>query len=336
MTFCNNTDKNSILYDVISFSIITICLSSILYCLIVRVENYCYPLLIGFMFVSILLCIIASKFHSKRNSKFDELTNAISIEVIKQTLKTIFAYLYLSLFWLLFLYPLLEFIFWILSTFFPKWWPEIYSVNWITDFAIKYLPYSFHPNCTPFAFFMTNFLCLLIFSKIATGGYYYLGGFLGGILFYSFFDEQLFDGIATFAGLIGTIVILVLILFVLAAGGGSSSSSCSSSSYNHENHDNSFSANSSSSFSDTTPKSSSNVNSLSNCERKTTRQTQQKSISYVIQHGNDVCVYGEDRMTLFRKRGELQGYTSNSVTIKINNRLCVYRPDGSIITTKQA
>lgn len=318
MTFCNNTDKNSILYDVISFSIITICLSSILYCLIVRVENYCYPLLIGFMFVSILLCIIASKFHSKRNSKFDELTNAISIEVIKQTLKTIFAYLYLSLFWLLFLYPLLEFILWILSTFFPKWWPEIYSVNWITDFAIKYLPYSFHPNCTPFAFFMTNFLCLLIFSKIATGGYYYLGGFLGGILFYSFFDEQLFDGIATFAGLIGAIVILVLILFVLAAGGGSSSSSCSSS------------------FSDTTPKSSSNVNSPSNCERKTTRQTQQKSISYVIQHGNDVCVYGEDRMTLFRKRGELQGYTSNSVTIKINNRLYVYRPDGSIITTKQA
>lgn len=312
MTFCNNTDKNSILYDVISFSIITICLSSILYCLIVRVENYCYPLLIGFMFVSILLCIIASKFHSKRNSKFDELTNAISIEVIKQTLKTIFAYLYLSLFWLLFLYPLLEFIFWILSTFFPKWWPEIYSVNWITDFAIKYLPYSFHPNCTPFAFFMTNFLCLLIFSKIATGGYYYLGGFLGGILFYSFFDEQLFDGIATFAGLIGAIVILVLILFVLAAGGGSSSSSCSSS------------------FSDTTPKSSSNVNFPSNCERKTT----QKIIGCATQQASSVCVYDENGRILFSKYGELYGFTSSTVSISNGKTVYVYDANGSIKYSK--
>lgn len=312
MTFCNETDKNSILYDVISFSIIIICLSSILYCLIVRVENYYYPLLIGFMFVSILLCIIASKFHPKRNSKFDELTNAISIEVIKQTLKTIFAFLYLSLFWLLFLYPLLEFILWILSTFFPKWWPEIYSVNWITDFAIKYLPYSFHPNCTPFAFFMTNFLCLLIFSKIATGGYYYLGGFLGGILFYSFFDEQLFDGIATFAGLIGAIVILVLILFVLAAGGGSSSSSCSSS------------------FSDTTPKSSSNVNSPSNCERKTT----QKIIGCATQQASSVCVYDENGRILFSKYGELYGFTSSTVSISNGKTVYVYGANGSIKYSK--
>lgn len=312
MTFCNETDKNSILYDVISFSIIIICLSSILYCLIVRVENYYYPLLIGFMFVSILLCIIASKFHPKRNSKFDELTNAISIEVIKQTLKTIFAFLYLSLFWLLFLYPLLEFILWILSTFFPKWWPEIYSVNWITDFAIKYLPYSFHPNCTPFAFFMTNFLCLLIFSKIATGGYYYLGGFLGGILFYSFFDEQLFDGIATFAGLIGAIVILVLILFVLAAGGGSSSSSCSSS------------------FSDTTPKSSSNVNSPSNCERKTT----QKIIGCATQQASSVCVYDENGRILFSKYGELYGFTSSTVSISNGKTVYVYDANGSIKYSK--
>lgn len=312
MTFCNETDKNSILYDVISFSIIIICLSSILYCLIVRVENYYYPLLIGFMFVSILLCIIASKFHPKRNSKFDELTNAISIEVIKQTLKTIFAFLYLSLFWLLFLYPLLEFILWILSTFFPKWWPEIYSVNWITDFAIKYLPYSFHPNCTPFAFFMTNFLCLLIFSKIATGGYYYLGGFLGGILFYSFFDEQLFDGIATFAGLIGAIVILVLILFVLAAGGGSSSSSCSSS------------------FSDTTPKSSSNVNSPSNCERKTT----QKIIGCATQQASLVCVYDENGRILFSKYGELYGFTSSTVSISNGKIVYVYDANGSIKYSK--
>lgn len=312
MTFCNETDKNSILYDVISFSIIIICLSSILYCLIVRVENYYYPLLIGFMFVSILLCIIASKFHPKRNSKFDELTNAISIEVIKQTLKTIFAFLYLSLFWLLFLYPLLEFILWILSTFFPKWWPEIYSVNWITDFAIKYLPYSFHPNCTPFAFFMTNFLCLLIFSKIATGGYYYLGGFLGGILFYSFFDEQLFDGIATFAGLIGAIVILVLILFVLAAGGGSSSSSCSSS------------------FSDTTPKSSSNVNSPSNYERKTT----QKIIGCATQQASSVCVYDENGRILFSKYGELYGFTSSTVSISNGKTVYVYDANGSIKYSK--
>lgn len=312
MTFCNETDKNSILYDVISFSIIIICLSSILYCLIVRVENYYYPLLIGFMFVSILLCIIASKFHPKRNSKFDELTNAISIEVIKQTLKTIFAFLYLSLFWLLFLYPLLEFILWILSTFFPKWWPEIYSVNWITDFAIKYLPYSFHPNCTPFAFFMTNFLCLLIFSKIATGGYYYLGGFLGGILFYSYFDEQLFDGIATFAGLIGAIVILVLILFVLAAGGGSSSSSCSSS------------------FSDTTPKSSSNVNSPSNCERKTT----QKIIGCATQQASSVCVYDENGRILFSKYGELYGFTSSTVSISNGKTVYVYDANGSIKYSK--
>ena len=312
MTFCNETDKNSILYDVISFSIIIICLSSILYCLIVRVENYYYPLLIGFMFVSILLCIIASKFHPKRNSKFDELTNAISIEVIKQTLKTIFAFLYLSLFWLLFLYPLLEFILWILSTFFPKWWPEIYSVNWITDFAIKYLPYSFHPNCTPFAFFMTNFLCLLIFSKIATGGYYYLGGFLGGILFYSFFDEQLFDSIATFAGLIGAIVILVLILFVLAAGGGSSSSSCSSS------------------FSDTTPKSSSNVNSPSNCERKTT----QKIIGCATQQASSVCVYDENGRILFSKYGELYGFTSSTVSISNGKTVYVYDANGSIKYSK--
>lgn len=312
MTFCNETDKNSILYDVISFSIIIICLSSILYCLIVRVENYYYPLLIGFMFVAILLCIIASKFHPKRNSKFDELTNAISIEVLKQTLKTIFAFLYLSLFWLLFLYPLLEFILWILSTFFPKWWPEIYSVNWITDFAIKYLPYSFHPNCTPFAFFMTNFLCLLIFSKIATGGYYYLGGFLGGILFYSFFDEQLFDGIATFAGLIGAIVILVLILFVLAAGGGSSSSSCSSS------------------FSDTTPKSSSNVNSPSNCERKTT----QKIIGCATQQASSVCVYDENGRILFSKYGELYGFTSSTVSISNGKTVYVYDANGSIKYSK--
>jgi hypothetical protein len=264
------------------------------------------------MFVSILLCIIASKFHPKQNSKFDELTNAISIEVIKQTLKTIFAFLYLSLFWLLFLYPLLEFILWILSTFFPKWWPEIYSVNWITDFAIKYLPYSFHPNCTPFAFFMTNFLCLLIFSKIATGGYYYLGGFLGGILFYSFFDEQLFDGIATFAGLIGAIVILVLILFVLAAGGDSSSSSCSSS------------------FSDTTPKSSSNVNSPSNCERKTT----QKIIGCATQQASSVCVYDENGRILFSKYGELYGFTSSTVSISNGKTVYVYDANGSIKYSK--
>lgn len=47
-----------------------------------------------------------------------------------------------------------------------------------------------------------------------------------------------------------------------------------------------------------------------------------------VQRGGTVCVYGEGKRLLFAKSGQLQGYTSNSVSIKQGNVLCVYNERG--------
>ena len=56
-------------------------------------------------------------------------------------------------------------------------------------------------------------------------------------------------------------------------------------------------------------------------------------IATAIQRGNTVYVYNEKNSTLFTAFGELQGYTSSTVSIKKATTIYVYNEKGSIIST---
>lgn len=63
----------------------------------------------------------------------------------------------------LLLYPLTEFILWIVAHVFPLFWSDKFSATGVTEFATKYLPYAYHPNLKWFSHFSVNALCVGLF-----------------------------------------------------------------------------------------------------------------------------------------------------------------------------
>ena len=68
---------------------------------------------------------------------------------------------------LVILYPISEFIMWILSYIAPIIWNDTISAVKITDFAIKYLPYAYHPDCNWFMYLSVNFCVAVIFTAFS-------------------------------------------------------------------------------------------------------------------------------------------------------------------------
>ena len=54
-------------------------------------------------------------------------------------------------------------------------------------------------------------------------------------------------------------------------------------------------------------------------------------IATVVQKGIFIQVYNEKGQTLFSQNGELQGFTSNSVSVKRGNAVYVYNEKGQQI-----
>jgi len=57
-------------------------------------------------------------------------------------------------------------------------------------------------------------------------------------------------------------------------------------------------------------------------------------IAAVRQVGNQVRVYNEKGLTLFMKCGELVGYTSDTVSIKLNSTVWTYSATGRVLFGK--
>lgn len=56
-------------------------------------------------------------------------------------------------------------------------------------------------------------------------------------------------------------------------------------------------------------------------------------ITAAIQRGNYVYVYGEGGHSLFSSFGELQGYTSGSVSVRRGDYIYVYNEKGGLISS---
>ncbi len=337
MTFSNKTNKDRVLYDCINFSILAICLFCLSYCVIVKIENYSFPLL-GNLFLSVVsLYFISSKFEITERTYFSKVTDILTMDNIKTFIAGFCNFSAFVLCFLLFLYPMFEFILWILSTFFPKLWPNTYSANWITDFAIKYLPYSFHPNCDKFSFFMANFIILILGAKLVEDEHFYIGSFLGGVLLYSFFDEQLFDLITGFAGFIGAVTISIVIL-ALMVGAGSSGGSTSTHATSSESSNKGFTKAVNNNTLQTHIINDSHNNyrqqQRNNYKQENKKpQTKEREIACAYQHGNNVVVVDSKNSRLFPdKSGILMGYTNSSVSIKKGRFLYTYDTKGHTIS----
>lgn len=277
-------EKENLLYDLINFSVVGICLINIIYCIFVKLEDYNMYFFLTSIILVFSLLYGSSKITPTEESRFNIFAEIITIDNIKYLIGNIFYYISTFLTFLLIIYPFTELILWILSTFFPKWWPNTYSVNWITDFATKYLPYSFHPNCTPFAFFMTNFLLLILFYKVGEIAFeddnIHFGGIVGLILLYSFYDEQFFDMITHIAWMIGCIGIAIILLMGMAGNSGENS----------------------------------NNGTSENISGYTEKSKQKRAIAYCEEYGNSVHVCRDDGSS-FNLCGKLVSYSSLSVSV---------------------
>ncbi len=57
-------------------------------------------------------------------------------------------------------------------------------------------------------------------------------------------------------------------------------------------------------------------------------------ITVAVQKGNSVYVYGENNQLMFMKLGELYGFTSTTVSVKIGIAVYTYNDRGMQISTK--
>lgn len=326
--------KRNILYDVCSFAMLGLGVANILYCLFLKLENYNYYIIASIAIISVLLSVISLKLDCTEETYFNRMVEGITIKNLKEFGLNFFNLTMLLFSFLLFLYPLSEFILWVLSTIFPKLWSDTYSVNWITDFAIKYLPYSFHPNCGTFSFFMVNLICFLVAAKIIGDEHIYIGGCLGAVLLYSFFDEQFFDKFADIAELIGIFAIFGVIAYGIITGAGNSTVPIT------KNTNNSNQAHKLEQRKQNVLIKNDQNSTKKSCEKSSTQNTQKQNnkaeILEAYQHGKNVVVLGENKRHLFPdKSGILMGWTSSSVTIKKGRYIYTYDTKGHQISGHQ-
>lgn len=60
------------------------------------------------------------------------------------------------------------------------------------------------------------------------------------------------------------------------------------------------------------------------------------AIIVAIQRGTTVYAYGENNRILFMKKGDLQGYTASTVSIKWGSTIYTYNEKGGIISSHVA
>lgn len=198
--------KSNILYDIANFLMIIICISSVGYCIFVPLQNYNWVVFLSIILSACLFGVIA--FTTKvfdPQTLFSKMTNYI-LENVNYTntfefVKIITKYTFKACKYLLVLYPVLLLLF---------------AFGVMQTFAQNYMPYGFHPYCSDFEVIMLSIFIIIIFCSLFKFKVPIVGEILGIILFYSFYDEQFYDKIATTCGLIGKWIIGITIGIILA------------------------------------------------------------------------------------------------------------------------
>ena len=324
-----NSGTKNILYDICNFSMIGLCFFAIIYCLFVKIEDYNYFLLLTILISAIGLGLGSDKLKMNSLTKFSKLSQTITFNVIKETIDCSLTFISFVLIFLVVLYPITEFIHYIM-TWFPVFWPDKFQSHWITNFAVKYLPYAFHPNCSGFSFFIVNIFMLMVAGFVLNLKNFFLYAITGLTFIYALFDEQFFDWITdTFFWF--TIVAFILVGLYEAGKNGnfSTSGSFSAGSVNNAASNNTYKSYSSSTE-HITQMNQNNITNSSNTKQK------ERFIGSVVQNGNSVLVYDEKGSLLFSRQGILKGYTATTISVKINgsNNILTYSNKGSLLYSR--
>ena len=288
--FSLDEKKTNIIYDISNFSMIFLFICCIGYCMFVPFANYNWTILVSTLCCALIFFVLA---HTTQimvtETKFSRVSNYL-LENINY--ENTFDIVKICTKWTLTGLKYLLGLYPIMALLCATVVPYEWTSN--------YFPYPFHSNCSGMGIFIIAVVSATILICILKFKIKYVGEILGAILLYMFFDEQLFDAVANICETIGYILVIGIflyivywilrILFIILLP-----------------------------F----------LKALDAMYKAEQERKAKIMIGSVKQENNSVRVYDTEGRFLFSLNGKLQGFTSETVSVKFGYSVNVYDKNGN-------